>query len=91
MFPECKKCMGAGIVGISAAFILHCPIDLDKHKCPYISDNQHTHQEIYIPPQFSQSSVTVATSAIPPDHPDIIHVSEDPNKDGSKLYFINVG
>lgn len=90
MPPQCRKCKGAGIVGISLAFILHCPIDLGEHKCPYLPNNQHTHQEIYIPPQFTQSSVTVATSGTLINHPNIVYQTADPDRSGSTLYYIEL-
>ena len=90
MFPECKKCLGAGITTISIALILKCPVDLYEHKCPYLPSDKHTHEEIYVPPQYSGLTLTAATSATSPDHPDILHSSEDPNREGNKVYLINV-
>lgn len=90
MLPKCEKCKGAGIAGLSLAFILHCPVDLKEYRCPYLPDNQNTHQEIYIPPQFDQSSVTVASSATTINHPNVVYETPDPGKSGSTLYYIDI-
>jgi hypothetical protein len=90
MFPECKKCTRAGISTITLALILKCPVDLDKHDCPYLPPDKHTHEEIRIPPQYSAFTITATTSGIRPEHPGIVYFYEDPNREGNKVYLINV-
>ena len=50
-------------IAAAGAIILHCAAELSQDDCPYLHSHQHTHQEVYIPAQYSISSVTVATSA----------------------------
>jgi len=91
MFPECKKCRGAGIAGVAAvALVLHCPIELEKHKCPYLSDHQHTHQEVYIPSEYSQMEVVVATSGELFSHPNLLDSEIDSEREGNRIYYIDV-
>ena len=90
MLPVCKKCKCAGIVGLGLSFILHCPVDIKKHECPHLPEQQHTHQEMPIPPEFSNSMITVATSSAPSDHPYKIYEREDPDRKGFKLYIVDV-
>ena len=90
MSPVCKKCKGAGIVGLGLSFILYCPVDIKKHKCPHLPDHQHIHQEISLPPEFLNSMITVATSSTSVDHPYKIYEREDPDRKGNKIYILDV-
>ena len=90
MLPECKKCKGAGIAGLGLAFILHCPVDIDKHECPYLPPQKHSHQEVYIPLEYSNSMITVATTAASSDHPYIVYEREDPARPGNTIYYIDL-
>lgn len=65
MVFECKKCMGAGVICLSAAIILHSSVGLDDHHFQYVPGLEHTHQKIYYPQKFSQILVTQATSESP--------------------------
>lgn len=38
----------AMIIGAAFIFILSCPVDIKKEKCPYIAPHDHIHQEIKI-------------------------------------------
>lgn len=78
MTSICQKCGGAGITAmiIGAAFILSCPVDIKKEKCPYLPHDVHTHQEIYIP-RFQNmiadnNTATMASSSTQPYHDSII-------------------
>lgn len=90
MFDECKKCQGALIAGVSFAVMLHCPVDLKKNKCPYLPPEQHNHQEVYIPPEYSNLSISVATSGSTINHPYLIDSYDDKERPGFTIHIIDV-
>jgi len=90
MSPMCKMCKGVGVAAITGALILHCPVDLDKHKCPYLPPDKHTHQEVSVPPQYSEMAIVSATSPIVVTHPSTVYFYEDPDRPGNTIYLVNL-
>ncbi len=89
MNPICEKCKGAAITSLMiGALILHCPVDQKKDKCPYLPPEQHTHNEIYVPPNYRSSTVTVATTAGFINHDSVVEVGDDPERPGFKISIL---
>ena len=93
--PICAKCKGAGLKGsaiftAATVFILSCPVDIEKEKCPYLPPEQHTHQEPYTFPEAIATSYTVATTAGIIIHDSTFSVEDDPDRPGFKRYYIKV-
>ena len=88
----CMKCKGAGLTApaVLTAFILSCPIDIEKEKCPYLPPEQHTHQKPYTLPERITTTVTGATTAGIISHESILTVENDPDRPGFNKYYIKV-
>jgi len=90
MNPICRKCKGATIAAVGGALILHCPIDQEKQKCPYLPPEQHTHNEIFVPPPYQNMTVVIATTAGSISHDLLIDVFDDPERPGFKKHVIKL-
>ena len=90
MPPICQICQGAGIVSVTAALILQCPVALHRKECPYLPPHQHTHEEVYVPPQYSAPRIVVATPEVPLDHPLLLGSTTDPHIEGYRMYYIDL-
>ncbi len=88
MNPICKLCKGATIAAITGSLILYCPFEPQKHTCPYLPPEQHTHNEVYVPPQYQNLVITVATSASAIDHGSLIDIIDDTERPGFKKYVL---
>ena len=90
MHTICDKCKGLGIATVAGALILNCPIDPDKEHCPYLPDHQHTHQEVYVPPNLNPLTLVNATSGTAIDHPGVAYTFPDPDREGNTIYIVDV-
>lgn len=94
MIKICEKCKGAGMAAmIGAAFILSCPIDIKKDKCPFLPPEVHTHEKLFIPIEImkvAESAVTVVSSSRNTEHDSIIGRYDDSNRQGFTVYILNV-
>ncbi len=96
MNPICEKCQAAKLkkgtiaAAVVTGVILNCYFDPQIHPCPYLPPEQHTHNERYVPPQYQNMIVTVATSASTIDHESVVEIFDDPERPGFKIHILKI-